>query len=139
MLAAALAIAVVAVVVLQPEDDDDEPAPTATGQSGPRTQADNGAPKPKPPVHRVAMRNGAPVGGAKRITVKKGETVRFAFTSDAPDELHLHGYDLTRKPGPGKPARLSFKANLEGIFEIESHVAEEKGNEPLVAELVVEP
>jgi hypothetical protein len=41
--------------------------------------------------------------------------------------------------GPGKPARFSFEANLEGQFELESHVAEDAGRDPKVANLVVEP
>ena len=40
---------------------------------------------------------------------------------------------------PGKPARFDFEANLEGQFEMESHVAEDAGRDPLVANLVVEP
>ena len=38
-----------------------------------------------------------------------------------------------------KPARFSFKADLEGVFEIESHAAEDAGQEPLIANLVVNP
>ncbi len=41
--------------------------------------------------------------------------------------------------GPGQPGRFKFKANIEGIFEIESHVAEDAGKDPLVARLVVQP
>jgi hypothetical protein len=32
-----------------------------------------------------------------------------------------------------------FKANIEGIFELESHVAEDAGRDPLVGKLTVEP
>jgi hypothetical protein len=60
-------------------------------------------------------------------------------TSDAPDEIHLHGYDITRTPAPGRPARFQFRAEAEGAFEIESHVAADAGLDPLVARLVVEP
>jgi FtsP/CotA-like multicopper oxidase with cupredoxin domain len=78
-------------------------------------------------------------GGAKNIDVAKGDTVRIVVTADAPDEIHLHGYDITRNAAPGQPARFRFKANAEGSFEIESHVAEDAGLDALVARLVVSP
>jgi FtsP/CotA-like multicopper oxidase with cupredoxin domain len=79
------------------------------------------------------------VGGAQDIEVESGDTVQIVVTSDAPDEIHLHGYDITRNPAPGQPARFRFKADAEGSFEIESHVAEDAGKDPLVARLVVQP
>lgn len=52
-------------------------------------------------------------------------------SSDSPDDIHLHGYDIERAAGPDKPARFRFEADIEGAFEIESHVAEDAGLEPL--------
>ena len=77
--------------------------------------------------------------GIQRIETKKGDTVRIVVTSDARDELHLHGYDIERVAAPGKPARFRFKANTEGVFELESHTAEHAGLEPLIARVVVQP
>ena len=65
--------------------------------------------------------------------------MRIVVTADAPDEIHLHGYDITKNAAAGTPARFSFTANLEGVFEIESHTAEDAGQNPLVANLVVNP
>jgi FtsP/CotA-like multicopper oxidase with cupredoxin domain len=79
------------------------------------------------------------VGGPKDIEATRGDTVRIVVASDAPDEIHLHGYDITRNVAPGRPGRFRFKANAEGAFEIESHVAEDAGRDPLVARLVVQP
>jgi heme/copper-type cytochrome/quinol oxidase subunit 2 len=90
-------------------------------------------------VTRLQMRGGSVVGGAQDIEVARGETVRIVVTSDAADEIHLHGYDITRNAAPGQPARFRFRADAEGAFEIESHVAEDAGRDPLVARLVVEP
>ena len=42
-------------------------------------------------------------------------------------------------PAPGRPARFRFRADAEGAFEIESHVAQDAGRDPLVARLVVSP
>ena len=139
----AVVVAVVGFVIASPSDDEQDtggtggqPAqtePDATDGQGPRRPPD------RPRVERLTIRGGAPAGGLRSLTYKKGETVRLVVTSDAQDEIHLHGYDLTRNPAPGKPARFRFKAEIEGAFEIESHVAEDTGREPLVARLIVEP
>jgi hypothetical protein len=60
-------------------------------------------------------------------------------SSDAHDDIHLHGYDIEKPVEAGKPARFKFKASIEGIFEMESHVAEDAGKDPLVGKLTVEP
>lgn len=78
-------------------------------------------------------------GGVQEIEVTAGEVVTLVVTSDSPDDIHLHGYDIEREAGPGEPARFRFKADIEGAFEIESHVAEDAGLEPLIANLLVEP
>ena len=81
------------------------------------------------------MRAGKPVGGVEKITVKKGDRARIEVTTtDTSDEIHLHGYDITRDIKPGSRARFSFAANAEGIFEIELH-----GSGTQIAELTVEP
>ena len=92
-----------------------------------------------PPPDEITLRGAKPVGGMQRIATKKGDTVRIVVTSDARDELHLHGYDIERVAAPGKPARFRFKASTEGVFELESHTAEHAGLEPLIARVVVQP
>jgi FtsP/CotA-like multicopper oxidase with cupredoxin domain len=88
---------------------------------------------------RIALEAGEPEGGVEDITVTSGEVVRLIVTSDAPDEIHLHGYDIEHEAAPGQPARFRFEADIEGSFEIESHLAQDAGREPLIATLVVEP
>jgi FtsP/CotA-like multicopper oxidase with cupredoxin domain len=153
LVVAAVAIAVLAFVLAQPGDDDDggeqaattpaqtetETAPGDGGTPAPTETEEEPPPPPEPEITRIQMRDGSVVGGAKDIEVTRGDTVRIVVTSDAPDEIHLHGYDITRTPEPGKPARFQFRADAEGAFEIESHVAEDAGLDPLVARLVVEP
>ena len=150
LVVAALAIAVVAFLIARPGDDDESdrsaatmPAQTQTENTGgdsaepqPTTEAE---PPARPKATRIQIRGGTVVGGAKTIEVSKGDTVRIVVSADAPDELHVHGYDITRNAGPGQPARFRFKANAEGAFEIESHTAEDAGLDPLVARLVVAP
>ena len=144
----ALLVAVVAFAFARPGDDDvgggaaqttppTETEPTTTGkQTETQTEAE---PPPKPEPARIRIQGGAVVGGPARVETTKGEAVRIVVRADAPDEIHLHGYDITRNAAPGSPARFRFKANIEGIFEIESHVAADAGKDPLVAQLVVEP
>jgi hypothetical protein len=144
----ALLVAVVAFAFARPGDDDDgggaaettplaETDPTTTGEQI-ETQTEP-EPPPRPEPLRIRIRGGAVAGGPARIETIKGETVRIVVRADAPDEIHLHGYDITRNAAPGRPARFRFKAGIEGIFEIESHVAADAGKDPLVARLVVEP
>ena len=71
------------------------------------------------------------VGGPAEITRDERRHRGDRRERDAPDDIHLHGYDIEKKVAPGQPARFRFKANLEGEFEIESHVAEDAGRDPL--------
>ena len=147
----AVVIAVVAVVLLQPEsgsDQADDPA-TQQGSQASQTRSRPAGPgaeptataesAPPPPPVEVTVRDYKPVGGAKRIEVEKGDTVRLLIRSDVQDEIHVHGYDLYGDTGPGKPARFKFNAKLEGEFEIEGHQAADRGLDPLIARLVVTP
>jgi len=88
---------------------------------------------------RIEIRGAEVAGGLADIKVTKGDRVRIVVASDADDELHLHGYDIEKEAGPGKPARFELTADVEGIFEIESHTAEDAGKDPLIATLTVEP
>jgi FtsP/CotA-like multicopper oxidase with cupredoxin domain len=146
----AVVVAVVAFAIARPGDDDDNgseqaaqttPAQTETGTANgtANTQTETEPPPPRPEISRIRIRGGAAVGGVQRVQATKGDTVRIVVRSNAPDELHLHGYDIYENAGPGQPGRFVFRADIEGIFELESHVAEDAGKNPLLARLVVEP
>jgi hypothetical protein len=150
LVVAAIVVAVIAFVIAQPGDDDDEgqsagntPAQTesqaTTNDEAEATETEPPPPPPEPEVNRIRIRGGSVAGGAKDIEVTRGDTVVIVVSSDAPDDIHLHGYDIEKEVAPGRPARFRFKANAEGAFEIESHVAEDAGRDPLVARLVVQP
>jgi len=159
LVVAAVVVAVLAFVIAQPGDDEDAgpsadatPAQTQTeSETGAQTEGETGgadtedqtdeqpAPPPEPEVTRIRVTGGEVAGGAQDIEVESGDVVRIVVTADAADEIHLHGYDIERTAAPGRPARFRFKANLEGAFEMESHVAEDAGLDPLVARLVVAP
>jgi len=138
LIAVTVAVAAGAFALAQPGDDDDEPA---TQQTTAETTASGGggdekpSPPPKPEADEVVIANGAVRGGEQRIKVEKGDVARIDVRSDSPDEIHLHGYDVTKAVGPDKPAKFRVKADIEGVFELESH---DLGH-VIVAELVVEP
>jgi FtsP/CotA-like multicopper oxidase with cupredoxin domain len=95
----------------------------STPESSPRKRASRpGAPA----VVTIRVRGGQPVGRVRRIEVRKGDRIRFRVVSDAPDEVHFHGYDVEREVGPAAPARFDVKADIEGRFEVELHHAEAK-------------
>ena len=148
----ALVVAVGAFAVARPGDDDDDGGSDRTAQTAPaqtetrtggeatETATEEEPPPPlEPEISRIRVRGGTVVGGVQRVEATKGDTVRIVVNSDTPDEIHLHGYDIYENSGPGQPARFVFRADVEGIFEIESHVAEDAGKDPLLARLVVEP
>lgn len=146
LVALALVVAVAAFVIAQPGEDDGgeqgdagetvaetaPDSPTATAPSAPE-------PPPDGPDATVIVLRDYAVAEVEDVEVKKGDQVRMVFRSNVPDSIHVHGYDLEQPVAPGKPARFSFPATIEGVFEIESHEAEHAGKDALVARLVVEP
>ncbi|MEO5373667.1 MAG: hypothetical protein H7840_05240 [Alphaproteobacteria bacterium] len=68
-----------------------------------------------------AIEGGVLKGCDPVIRVARGQRVDIVWTSDVPCELHLHGYDLTVKPGPDAPVTLSFVAAMTGRFPMELH------------------
>jgi hypothetical protein len=139
LLVAAVVVAVAAFLVLRPGDDD-EPAPSAqqagteeaeepgdragagaSGEEGGGGQGSQGQPQPEPDVPEIEIRNGQLVGGVEEIEVETGERIEFVVSSDTPDEIHVHGYEITEEVTPDQPARVSFPADIEGIYEVEAH------------------
>lgn len=152
VIALAVVVVVIAFVALKPgdsstkQDDPSTPAAdttataTATTRKSESAQPVATAPSAPPPPQEVTIEGGAPVGGVRSIKVQKGDELRLQVrTDEATDSLHLHGYDIEKDAGKGKPANFRFKATIEGVFELESHTAEDAGRDPLLARLVVEP
>jgi FtsP/CotA-like multicopper oxidase with cupredoxin domain len=143
LVAAAIAVLVVAFVIAASGSDDaaersDEPPRTTApardaeakstgGKATPSESADHGdraQPKPQaeePTIERVHVRGGAPVGGVKTFRYRRGDRIRLRVTADAPDEVHVHGFDVEKAVGPSAPATFSIEADIEGRFEVELH------------------
>ena len=71
----------------------------------------------------VQVAGGQVSGDTGRVPVAAGTEVTLSVTSDVPDEVHLHGYDLAAELTPGTPAEITFDATVPGVFEVELHDA----------------
>ncbi len=137
LIGAALIVAAIAFILLQPSDSDDdtEPVPgTAQDTLQGEPTATVPAPEPKPAVEKIRVVGGEPTGGVKKITVSRGDTVRFDVRSDTAAEVHVHGYDLFKDVAAGGSVGFRFKADIEGVFEIELEETHTR-----IAQLSVEP
>jgi hypothetical protein len=90
------------------------PPPTTTATTTATTPA-----KPKALAIQIRVQGGKPVGGIERVSAKKGQSVVVVVRSDVAEEVHIHGYDLMKDVEEGGTARIAFKANITGVFEIE--------------------
>ena len=131
---AVVAVAVVLLIVLSDEGDDDggSGAVDAPAKSEPDTAG--GAEKRAPAIPVIAIEDGKPVGGVEELTYDEGDRVRFRVDSDVSDEIHVHGYDLSKDVEAGGSVSFDFPATIEGVFEAE---LEERGEQ--ILELTVNP
>ena len=135
LLALAAAALVVAFILLRPDADPDQPAPPTTSEPTPAPGADSTSAKaPAEPPRKPASGPLLVADKVQRVDVGKGDRVRFRARSSEPEELHVHGYDIKRELEPSRVARVSFTADIDGIFEIE---LEKSGVQ--VGELRVQP
>lgn len=120
---AGIAIAIALFVVLQ--DDGGKSAseqqdPQATKPQAPaRTTAEKPPPPPKPKVPAIIVRGGQPVGGVKELSFEEGQRIRFWVSADVSDEIHVHGYDVSKEVEPYRSVNFDFPADIEGVFEVE--------------------
>ena len=141
LIVAALVVAVVAFLVLSGDDDDEDSTSTQAQQTQTQTQTQAGeptatvpAPKPRPEFEIIRVVGGEPAGGVKEINADKNDTVRIQVRSDTAAEVHVHGYDISKDVEAGGSVRLNFKADIEGVYEIEL----EETHTP-IGQLSVEP
>jgi hypothetical protein len=137
--AAVIAVVAIAVAFASGGSDDNDQAAQTTRTTRTSSEQPHETLAQNQEFHRIQIKGGSVVGGPPNIKVTKGEHVRIVVSADAHDDIHLHGYDIEKPVEPGQPAQFNFSADIEGVFEIESHVAEDEGREPLVAKLTVEP
>ncbi|MFI6761496.1 hypothetical protein ACIBF5_20400 [Micromonospora sp. NPDC050417] len=56
-----------------------------------------------------------------RVDAKKNQQVRITVTSDVADRVHVHGYEVGADLRAGQPATVEFVADMDGLFEVETH------------------
>jgi len=124
-LALAALVAVLAVVVLSGGEDEEEraasgatptPTPTVTPTATrvPQELEPRSTPEPSQPPLLTA-------GKERDLTFTQGDRVRFRVRTDAPEEVHVHGYDVERAVPAGETVTVAFDADVVGIFEVELH------------------
>jgi hypothetical protein len=140
----AVALLIVAFVIASSAGNDDKssddraaatattsaPAPAAT--DGTQTATTAAPAEPRIPV--VTVKDAKPVGGVKRLTFTKGDTIRFTVKSDTADEIHFHGYDVHEDVKAGGQVTFSVPGKIEGRFVVE---LEDHGTQ--IAEVEVDP
>jgi hypothetical protein len=132
VLLAVVAAAVVLFIVLSGDDDNGGETTTTTTTAETTTEASQPA---GPPV--ITVRNGRPVGGVQDLTFNRGDRIQFVVQLDQPaEEVHVHGYEIT-EPAATSPVRISFPADIDGVFEVEVHSHELGDIE--IAKLTVNP
>ena len=124
-------------------DQETETTSPAETQAAPEAEApgdsEGGAKKDEKPaepaVPELTIRDGEPVGGPLEVEVIQGDELRLDIKTDAPDELHLHSYDVYLDIVPGKANQLVVEnADIGGVIELESH-----STGALLAEISVVP
>lgn len=82
----------------------------------------------------IVVRNEEPVDGVETLEYSAGEQVEFKVMSNTATEVHVHGYEIEKEVPADGTATVSFPAELEGIYDVEVHPAEDQ-----IAELRVNP
>jgi hypothetical protein len=73
-------------------------------------------------------------GKVTKLQYTQGDQVRFRVKTSSADEVHVHGYNIEKETQAGTPLTVSFKATINGIFEIELHHADAQ-----IGQLTVQP
>lgn len=122
----AIAAAVVLFVVLRDDDGGEstggETSTTETATPEPGGDGGGSGETPKPPEPEVAtivVKDGQPVGGVAELEFTKGEAIRFIVESDVDEEVHLHGYDVSKDVSAGGSVEFDLPATIDGVFELE--------------------
>lgn len=123
---AVLLAVVAAVALLGPESSPEQPTtvatPDAPGEGPAADQEAMPAPTATPTATPTPLLT---VNSVRTLRFREGDTVRFQVRHPDDDELHVHGYDITRDVPAGETVTVSFPASITGIFEVELHGSHE--------------
>jgi cytoskeletal protein RodZ len=96
-----------------------ETADDSGSETGSTSTATSTSTPAVPASQTINVVNGQPQGGVKTVTFKKGDQAVLKVNSDTADEIHVHGYDLKKDVEKGGSVTFSFKATIDGRFEVE--------------------
>lgn len=139
-IAAVVLVGGIALAASSGGDDGSDPgtettaAPQTVQTTGPGEKPKEEPDRPAPRMEVIRIRDGKPAGGVETLRFERGETIRLRFSADAPGEVHIHGFDHEFDVNDTGSKIVRFKADLEGIFEIEEHDTGE-----LLAKLEIRP
>lgn len=131
-----VAAVVVLFLVLRPGDEPSSvarssPEPTASPTGSPtdaaspsQTRTSTPSPSetetPEPDEDAIRIRvAGGEVSGPGEVEVAQGSRVEIEVEADVTDEVHVHGYDLLATVTPERRAKIGFRADATGVFEVE--------------------
>lgn len=80
------------------------------------------------------LRDGRRVSGPAVVVAAVGDTLRLRVRGDRADELHVHGYEITRRLPADHLVVIELRLTHSGRFDIELHHAHEQ-----LAALEVQP
>jgi hypothetical protein len=92
----------------------DEPSPERTAEP----EIEPASPD-KGVVIKATVADGKVKARSDEFEVPLGERVEIAVTSDQDNEIHVHGYDVFKMVPAGETVRVSFTADIPGVFEVE--------------------
>jgi hypothetical protein len=122
--AAVLAIAAGCGDDAQPSAGSTSSAPPTSAAATPgATASPTATPEPPEPAPtaRFEVARGKVVSGPRTVEVAVGSQVVIEVVTDKADELHVHGYDKEVAVKAGRPGRVTFTADVAGVFEVELH------------------
>jgi len=118
--AAVLALGLVLAACAGTDPEKAAPSPTtSSSSSAATTTAASSKPAAASGLAVEVGYAGGQITGGGRIPVQLGTPVTLQVTSDAADEVHVHGYDLMADVSPDQPATITFDATVPGVFEVE--------------------
>lgn len=103
------------------------PAASAPASPSPESGTPSASATPDGPaqgtVHTVAVviAGGKVTPIAQEVEARVGDSLTITATSDAEDELHLHGVDQSLPVTPGQEASMTVPLEQAGQFELETH------------------
>ena len=69
----------------------------------------------------LSIANGKITPPATTYNVSLGATVTITITSDAADTVHVHGYEIEKEIVAGAKTVITFVADKNGRYEVETH------------------